>query len=98
VFYHRDLFWWRQHPNQEIKKAGDKYIELNYKIHKDRLSELKNENLKKTLLKNIDILFARRLVKLLLKLKLKYFLYLKKQTNFESSKLFLSIKLIKKEK
>ena len=69
VLFHRDLFWWRQHDGQEILNSNknNEYIIFNYKIHKTLANYSIEECLKRKILKNNEILMARRLLKLLFK-------------------------------
>lgn len=39
VLFQRDLFYWRQHDDQEIKKRENEYIKLNHLIFKDLVFE-----------------------------------------------------------
>jgi glycosyltransferase involved in cell wall biosynthesis len=84
VLFHRDLFWWRQHEEQEISNSNknNEYIIFNYHIHKTLERYKLDNSLTRKILKNNDILMGRRLLNLFLKGKLKTVFQIIGKTNF----------------
>lgn len=84
VLFNRDLIWWRQHEGQEIinSSRNNEYIVFNYQIHQKTLSNSKiDEHLKQIILYNDHKLMARRLIKMLLKLKFNSFMSVYSKTH-----------------
>ena len=83
VLLQRDLVYWRRHEDQEINKLENKYLELNYNIHKEILSSnicpLSIEQRKEVLI-NINKNHARKIILNILKLRFKKALFIFKIT------------------
>jgi len=74
VLFQRDLIWWRQHNDQEINKYENQYFEQNYNIHKNILNHSNcplSTKQKKEAIQNLNINYARKVIKNTFKLKFK---------------------------
>jgi len=94
VLLQRDLVYWRRHEGQEIKRLENKYLELNYKIHKEIISNANcplNENQKKEVLININKNHARKIIKSILKFRFKKSFFIYKITKIPISSFFYAL-------
>ncbi|TXB63807.1 glycosyltransferase [Phaeodactylibacter luteus] len=91
VLFARDLFWWRQHPGQEIinSNQNNEYIILNYCIHRHTLEQaILPDYLKSAILENNNILMGRRLLRLSPKLSLRELRRILRETGFPKAYFF----------
>ncbi|SDB65057.1 Glycosyltransferase involved in cell wall bisynthesis [Flavobacteriaceae bacterium MAR_2010_188] len=85
VLFQKDLFWWREHENQEIiiGSKNNEYVIFNYLINKAIIENAEiDSSLISTILKNNDILMGRRLLKLFPRMPVKDFIRILKATNY----------------
>lgn len=65
VLFQKDLFYWRQHNDQEIKKRENEYIFFNYQIHKSLIfntSKIEKEK-RKQIYRNYKTILSRKAMK-----------------------------------
>jgi len=78
VVFQADLFWWRQHDEQEIKKHENKYLQLNHKIHRELVFE--NQTIpdkdRLRIKRNYQTNYARKAIKAFFKLNFKQSAYI----------------------
>lgn len=94
LLFQRDLIWWRQHEGQQIitgNKNND-YVIHNYIITTKNIKDANiSEELKTIILRNNDILMARRLIKLIPSTPLKKIKDIMDRTKFPISNLLKCI-------
>lgn len=93
VVFQSDLFWWRQHENQEIKKHEDKYLLLNHQIHRELVFE--NTNIpatdRKHIKRNYQTLYARKAIHAIIHLKPLHASYIYKVSKLNLVDFFIAL-------
>lgn len=93
VLFQTDLFWWRQHEDQEIKKHEKKYLALNHQIHREFVFE--NPTIspayRKIIRRNYQTNYARKFFIAIFSLKIRQAFYIKNVAKLSYSDFFWSI-------